>query len=93
MDPGVPAQQLQEFIVKPEGEGDAHDTQTEVGEHGDGAELEQTGQTDHQPREHHTGLCRFTPVHQIHNYSRRHTHTHIHTLKTEEMNYNECMIS
>lgn len=76
MDSGVPAQQLQQFVIKAEDEGDRHDTKTDVGEHGDGAELEQTGQTDHQTREHHTGLSHLTPIHQIHNYSGRHTHTH-----------------
>lgn len=37
MYPVVPAQQLQQLIIEAEGEGDAHDTQTDVGEHGDGA--------------------------------------------------------
>lgn len=33
MNPGVPAQQLQQFIIKTEGEGNAHDTQTDAGDH------------------------------------------------------------
>lgn len=71
---GVPAQQLQQLVVEAEGEGDAHDTQTDVGEHSDGTELEQTGQTNHQPCEYHTGLPHFPPVHQIYNCKRRWTH-------------------
>lgn len=30
VNPGVPAQQLQQFVVEAEGEGDSHDTQTDV---------------------------------------------------------------
>lgn len=65
MHPGIPAQDLQEFIVQTKREGDAHDSQTDVGEHGDGTELEQAGQTNHQPREHHTGPPHVPPVQQI----------------------------
>lgn len=43
MNSWVPAQQLQKFIVETDREGDAHGTQTDVGEHSDGAELEQAG--------------------------------------------------
>lgn len=74
VDPGVPAQQLQQFIVETEGEGDTQGPQTDVGENRDGTELEHTGQTDHQPREHHTGPPHVPPVHQIHNCTRRGTH-------------------
>lgn len=71
VDPGVPAQQLQQFIVEAEGKGDAHGAQTDVGEHGDGTELEHAGQTDHQPREHDGSPPHVPPVHQIHNWTRR----------------------
>lgn len=71
VDPGVPAQQLQQFIVKTQHEGDTHDAQTDVRDDGDGTELEQTGQTDHQPCEHHTGPPHLPPIHQIHNCTRR----------------------
>lgn len=74
MHPGVPAQQLQQLVVETEGEGDAHGAQADVGEHGDGTELEHAGQTDHQPREHHAGPPHVPPVHQIHNWPRGHTH-------------------
>lgn len=74
MDPRVPAQQLQQFIVETEGEGDTHGTQADVGEHGDGTELEHAGQTDHQAREHHTGPPHVPPIHQIHNCTRRRSH-------------------
>lgn len=74
VDPGVPAQQLQQFIVETEGEGDTQGPQTDVGENCDGTELEHTGQTDHQPREHHTGPPHVPPVHQIHNCTRRGAH-------------------
>lgn len=67
VDPGVPAQQLQQFIVEAEGKGDAHGAQTDVGEHGDGTELEHAGQTDHQPREHDGSPPHVPPIHQIHN--------------------------
>lgn len=71
VDPGVPAQQLQEFIIEAQGEGDAHGCQTDVRENGDDAELEDAGQADHQAREHHAGLPHVPPVHQIHDW----THT------------------
>lgn len=73
VDPGVPAQQLQKFIVQTEGEGDTHGTQTYVGEHGDNTELEHTGQTDHQACEHHSSPPHAPPIHQIHNYARKYT--------------------
>lgn len=67
VNPGVPAQELQELIIKTEGEGDAHDTQKDVGDHSDGTKLEQAGQTDYQPCKHHTSPPHVAPVHQIHN--------------------------
>ena len=71
--PRVAAKQLQQLVVETEEEVDTHDTQAEVGEHGDGTELEQAGQRDHQPREHHTGPPHAPPVHQIHNCKTRWT--------------------
>lgn len=70
VDPGVPAQQLQQFIIETQGEGNAHGGQTDVGEDGDDAELEHAGQADHQAREHHARLLHVPPVHQILDWTR-----------------------
>lgn len=69
MDPGVPAQQLQQLIIESQGEGGTHGDQTDVREKGDDAELEHAGQADHQACEHHTGLPHIPPVHQIHDWT------------------------
>ena len=74
MDAGVPAQHLQQFVVEAEGEGETHGPQTDVGENSDGAELEQTGQADHQAREDHASPPHIPPVHQIHDCNEA-THT------------------
>lgn len=76
VDPGVPAQQLQQFIIEAQGEGEAHGDQTDVRENGDDTELEHAGQADHQACEHHTGLPHIPPVHQIHDW------THMWTVRS-----------
>lgn len=68
VDPRVPAQQLQQFVVETEGKGDTQSPEADVWDNSDDAELENTGQADHQPREDQAGRPCAPPVHQIHDW-------------------------
>lgn len=67
----APAEDVKDFVVDTDRDGEAHDGHGDSGEHGDDAELEQGQQADHQPRQHHAGPLRVLPVDQVHHWDGR----------------------
>lgn len=66
--PIAPVENVEEFVVDADRDGEAHDGHGDGGEHGDDAELEQGQQADHQPGQHHARPFRVLPVDQVHHW-------------------------
>lgn len=69
--PVAPVEDVEDFVVDADRDGEAHDGHGDGGEHGDDAELEQGQQADHYPRQNHAGPLCVLPVDQVHDWEGR----------------------